>query len=148
MPQFDASFFVGQIFWMLISFGFLYLMMSMLICPMIEDVLENREKRIQNDLAAAEKLNRQAEALHQRYQTYQLAVEQEKNNRIQVAYGKIQRETATRENKHEVQLRRKVQKAEQKIDSATKQLRQKSETLSAQLSDHLVERLLATEEGA
>jgi len=148
MPQFDASFFVGQIFWMMISFGFLYLMMSMLICPMIEEVLDHREKSIQADLDAAERLNKQAEALHQRYQTYQLAVEQEKNNRIQVAYGQIQKEMATRENKHEVQLRRKVQKAEEKIDSATRQLKQKSEALSAQLSDRLVERLLSTEESA
>ena len=148
MPQFDASFFIGQIFWMMISFGFLYLMMSSLICPMIEEVFELREKQIQDDLNIAEKLNRQADVLHQRHQTYLLGVEQEKNNRIQKAYMQMQKEMATKENKHEVQLRRKVQKAEQKIDSAARQLKQKSEVLSDQLSDHLIAKLLAPKEDA
>ena len=146
MPQFDASFFVGQIFWMLVSFGFLYLMMSQLICPMLEEILETREKQIQDDLAAAEKLNRQAEVIHQRYQTYLLAAEQEKNKRVQAAYQYIQKETATLENKQDVQLRRKVQKAEQKIEAAARQLKQESETVSAQLADHLVNKLLTSED--
>jgi len=148
MPQFDVSFFVGQIFWMMFSFGFLYLMMSRIICPMIEEVLEGREKRIRVDLEMAERLNRQAEALHQRHQTYKIAAEQEKSKRVQSAYIQIQKEMATTENKHEIQLRRKIQSTEQKIDKAARQLRQESEVLSMQLSDHLIDRLLVAEENA
>ena len=47
MPQFETAFYGAQIFWLIISFGFLYLMMSQLICPMIEEVMAERDKKVQ-----------------------------------------------------------------------------------------------------
>ena len=133
MPQFDTSVFAGQIFWMLFSFGFLYLMMSQLICPMIEEVLTARAEQVQADISAAERLNREAESLHQRYQTYILAAEQEKSDRIRKAFEKIQKKASLEANRHEAQLRRKVKSAEERIDKAALALRQESESISARL---------------
>lgn len=141
MPQFETTAFIGQIFWMFISFGFLYLMMSQLVCPMIEEVLSAREGQIQADLARAEHMNREAEALHQRHQAYLLSAEKEKMERIRAAYAKIQKTTAAHEARHDSQLRRKIQRTEQKIETATMALRQESEEISAQLAQKLVKHL-------
>jgi hypothetical protein len=67
---------------MVVSFAFLYVMMAFLICPMIEDVLNERIQKIQQDLDSAEHLNRQAEVLHQRYQAFYLSAEKEKSQHI------------------------------------------------------------------
>ena len=141
MPQFDTSFYLTQIIWMLVSFGFLYVMMSSLICPMIEDVLEERHHKIRQDLDKAEHLNKQAEVLHQRYQTFILGAEKEKTDRIQEAYHQIQKNAAEAEKKNDSQLRRKVRQTEQKIDKTVASIRQKSEKLSVQVAEKFAKRL-------
>ncbi len=137
MPQFDVSFYLSQAFWMLISFGFLYLMMSHLICPMIDEVLAERARLIQSDLDAAERINRQAEKLIQRHQAFVAAAEQEKAVRIQNAYTRIQKEASVAEDKNERALRRKVRSVEAKITAADTALRQQSELISSQIADEL-----------
>ena len=86
--------------------------------------------------------------LHQRYQTYQLSVERDKAQFVQEAYGQVQKKTTSMENKQDAQLRRKIQRAEQKIESATRRLKEESDVLSAQLADSLVDRLLSPKEEA
>ena len=142
MPQFDTSFYLTQIIWMLGSFAFLYVMMAFLICPMIEDVLEDRRQKIQRDLASAESLNKQAEILHQRYQAFMLAAEKEKSARIQNAYAQIQQDAADMERKNDVKLRQKVRRAEKKIDKARLDIQQESEKLSSQIAEHFVNKLI------
>ena len=47
MPQFDVAFFPSQIFWLIVSFIFLYLMTSHLILPMLHDIFQERDDAIQ-----------------------------------------------------------------------------------------------------
>lgn len=147
MPQFDTSFYLTQAIWMLGSFAFLYVMMAFLICPMIEDVLEERQLKIKQDLDKAEHLNKQAEVLHQRYQTFVVSAEKEKSRRIQDSYEQIQKTVAEMEKKNDTQLRRKVRQAERKIDMAVSDIQQKSEKLSAQVAEMLAKRLSEGGEG-
>ena len=142
MPQFETAFYGGQIFWLMISFGFLYLMMSQLICPMIEEVLAEREKKIQALLNEAEMLNGQAADLHQRYQTYLMDAEREKIEKIQKAQNDIHKKVVRAENKNEISLRQKIRRAEEKINRATDALNQKANKLSNRLAEQLVDQLV------
>lgn len=142
MPQFDTSFYLTQIIWMLGSFAFLYVMMAFLICPMIEDVLEDRRQKIQRHLDSAESLNKQAETLHQRYQAFMLTAEKEKNTRIQDAYAQIQKDAADMERKNDVKLRQKVRQAEKKIDKIRLNIQNESERLSGQIAEKFANRLM------
>ena len=60
MPQLETSTFLSQIFWLLTSFFSLWLMLSWLIIPKIESVLEERRKKIDGYIQKAEKINKQA----------------------------------------------------------------------------------------
>jgi F-type H+-transporting ATPase subunit b len=142
MPQFDLSFFWGQIFWMLVGFGFLYLMMSYLICPMLEEIMSDREEKIKTALQQAEKINGQAEKINQRYQAFLLSAEQEKNDRIQSAYLKIKKEAQKDESKNEVRLRALVRKTEQKIEKSNQLLEQKIDGLAEDIAENLANNLL------
>ncbi len=61
-PPFDASSFAGQLFWLAVSFGLLFLLMSKVALPRIAAVLAMREGTIESALAAAAKAQAGAEA--------------------------------------------------------------------------------------
>lgn len=141
MPQFDSSLYLSQIFWLMLSFGFLYVMISRLICPMLDEVAEERERSVANILGQAEKLNREALALHQRYQAYILSAEKEKNGKIQNAYLKIRQQSAAKEKRNESDLRRKVRLSNQKIMKQSELFKNQSVTVATPLADQLADRL-------
>ena len=62
MPQLNIDTFASQIFWLLITFGILYLIMARSALPTIREVLLNRQSRISEDLRKAEKLKEEAES--------------------------------------------------------------------------------------
>lgn len=61
-PPMDATTFPSQIFWLVIFFALLYWLMSRVALPRMGAVLENRQKRIDGDLAKAQALKNETEA--------------------------------------------------------------------------------------
>lgn len=61
MPQFDPSTFPSQLFWLVISFVVLYWVVARFAIPRIGDILEQRERVVQDDLDRAESLRAEAE---------------------------------------------------------------------------------------
>lgn len=61
MPQFDPQYFASQFFWLALTFGLLYFLMSRVALPRIGEVIEERRDRIQRDIDAAEKMKRETE---------------------------------------------------------------------------------------
>jgi F-type H+-transporting ATPase subunit b len=55
MPQLNPEFWVSQIFWLTITFGILYVVLSKLILPKISANLEIRKSQILENIEAAEK---------------------------------------------------------------------------------------------
>ena len=141
MPQFDLSFYPSQIFWLFISFGFLYLMMRYLICPKIEGVLTARESGLQQVLKEAEEMNKQAADFQKQYQAFLVKTEQEKSEKIQKASQDIQRKIRALERKNEKHLLEQVRRAEQKIERLTANLEHETEDLSKELAGQLVDRI-------
>jgi F-type H+-transporting ATPase subunit b len=62
MPQFDPTFFTTQLFWLFVTFALLYVLMSSLAMPKIGAVLEERQRRIDDNLDKASQLKAEAEA--------------------------------------------------------------------------------------
>ena len=141
MPQFDLSFYPAQIFWLFVSFGFLYLMMRCLICPKIEAVLTARENRVQDILVQAEELNKQAADYQQRHHDFLENTEREKTDKIQKAYRVIQRKRKSRETKNENRLRGRIRREEQKIETMTEALKSKSKDVSKKLANQLADKI-------
>ena len=68
MPQLDPSTFAPQLFWLLITFGVLYLVMWKVALPRIANLLQERQERIDGDLERAQKLRDDAEAVLEAYE--------------------------------------------------------------------------------
>merc|ERR1712021_73138 len=61
MPQLNPEFWVSQIFWLTITFGILYVVLSKLVLPKISANLEIRKSQIVESIEAAEKQRKQSE---------------------------------------------------------------------------------------
>lgn len=53
--------YASQIFWLLITFGLIYFGIAKMMLPKVEETVDARDKKIANDLAAAEKARAEAE---------------------------------------------------------------------------------------
>ncbi len=62
MPQFDPTYFAPQLFWLALTFVTLYLLMTCVALPKIGAVLEERQRRIDDNLDKAAQLKAEAES--------------------------------------------------------------------------------------
>lgn len=62
MPQFDPTFFTPQLFWLAILFVALYFVMARHALPRVGEVLDERQRRIDENLDKAAQLKADAEA--------------------------------------------------------------------------------------
>ena len=67
MPQLNPEFWVSQIFWLIITFGILYIVLSKFILPKISSNLELRKSQIQENIETAEKQREMSEVKLKEY---------------------------------------------------------------------------------
>lgn len=67
-PPFDVKTFTGQVFWLVISFGVLYWLMSRVALPRLGSILEERSATIARDLDHASQMQAKAEETAQAYE--------------------------------------------------------------------------------
>ena len=61
MPQLNPEFWISQTFWLVLTFGILYLVLSKLVLPKISDNLETRKSQILENIETAEKQREESE---------------------------------------------------------------------------------------
>jgi F-type H+-transporting ATPase subunit b len=61
MPQLNPEFWISQIFWLTITFGILYIVLSKLILPKISTNLELRKSQISDNIEAADRQREESE---------------------------------------------------------------------------------------
>ncbi|MCC2096598.1 MAG: F0F1 ATP synthase subunit B [Hyphomicrobiales bacterium] len=67
-PPFDPTHFPSQIFWLIVTFGLLYWLMSKVALPRVTEILDQRKARIENDLAQASQTQADADAAAAAYE--------------------------------------------------------------------------------
>lgn len=67
LPQMDVTTFPSQIFWLAVTFGLLYWIMSSLVLPRLGAAIEERRDRIADDLDRAAESKRMAEEAEAAY---------------------------------------------------------------------------------
>ena len=63
MPQLNPEFFISQIFWLVISFTFLFVFLWRISLPRISNVLEKRSNKINEDIKIAKQYQAEAEEI-------------------------------------------------------------------------------------
>ena len=67
MPQLDTSFFISQLFWLFITFGFVLWAIKKIYIPTFYRIFGERESRISGGIQNAEKAKLEAEKIQEQY---------------------------------------------------------------------------------
>ena len=97
MPQVDVTTFSSQIFWLVVTFIALFLIMWRVSVPKISDALEARQKRIDDNLARAQELKKEAETALDAYETSLADARSDAQNTLLQANAKLAKEAEARE---------------------------------------------------
>ena len=89
MPQLDPEFWFSQIFWLIITFGILFVILSKLILPKISENIEVRKSQISENIEAAEKEREESENKIKEYEKIILDSKTEAKNYFIKAREKI-----------------------------------------------------------
>jgi F-type H+-transporting ATPase subunit b len=118
-PPFNPATFAPQLFWLALTFGTLYFVLSRKALPRIADVLEERANRIQRDLDAAERLKGETDKA---IATYEQALNDAKMSASGIAKetrAKLAADVEREKAAVDVQMNAKIAQAETRI-AATK----------------------------
>jgi F-type H+-transporting ATPase subunit b len=119
LPQLrQVDTFVSQIFWLVVTFGLLYLMMSRVVLPRIGNVMEERQQKVDDDLSRAEKLKAEAEQVMAEYEAALTESRNKASEFIREADEAMKAEAATRQDAFSRELTEKTKAAEARISTA------------------------------
>jgi len=118
LPQLDPKNFSSQLIWLTITFVILYALMAKVALPKIGEVLEERQNKIDDNLAKAEELKSQSDAAAQAYETSLSDARTKAHDAIRDVKDKAYAEAAVRQSELNADLQTKIASAEQAINKA------------------------------
>ena len=113
MPQLDPEFFVSQLFWLVVTFSFLFLFLWKVSLPRIGSVLEKRENKINNDIKTAKQLQVEAEKIQDQ-------IEQKLHDSKEQNISLIKNSTVNLQNKASEELLKLDNELNKKIEKSAK----------------------------
>ena len=120
MPQLNPEFWISQIFWLTLTFGILYIVLSKLILPKISDNLESRKSQILENIEAAEKQRQNSEEKLKEYEEIVSKSKMEAKNIFNQAREKALKDISAKKDVLDKQIDDEIGKAEQEIKELQK----------------------------
>ena len=145
MPQLNPEFWISQIFWLTLTFGILYVVLSKLILPKISANLELRKSQIQENIEAAEKQREDSEAKLKEYDEVVLKSKLEAKNIFKDAREKALKDINSKKEILDEQINEEIKKAEQEIEFLRKSAPEKINRIAIDTSSDLIKKLIGTE---
>jgi len=145
MPQLNPEFWVSQIFWLLITFGILYLVLSKLILPKISKNLESRKSQISENIEAAEKHRENSDSKLKEYDDIILKTKLEANNIFKEAREKVIKDINSKKENLDRQIDGEIKKTEQELEIFKKSSPEKINKIAIETSTELLKKLIGAE---
>ena len=145
MPQLNPEFWVSQIFWLTLTFGILYIVLSKLILPKISANLESRKSQIQENIEAADKQRESSESKLKEYDKIILKSKLEAKNIFKDAREKALKDINSKREILDNQIDEEVKNAEKEIEILRKSAPEKINKIAIETSSELVKRLIGAE---
>ena len=142
MPQLNPEFWISQIFWLTLTFGTLYIILSKLILPKISANLELRKSQIQENIEAAEKQRESSEAKIKEYNEIILNSKLEAKNIFREAREKVIKDINSKQNVLDKQIDEEIQKAEKEIQILKDNAPIKINKIAIETSSELLKKLI------
>ena len=145
MPQLNPEFWISQIFWLTLTFGILYVVLSKLILPKISSNLELRKSQIQENIEAAEKQRESSESKLKEYDDVIQKSKLEAKNIFKDAREKALKDINSKKEILDKQIDEEISNAEKEIEALKKGAADKINKIAIETSSDLVKKLIGAE---
>jgi F-type H+-transporting ATPase subunit b len=145
MPQLNPEFWISQIFWLTLTFGILYIVLSKLILPKISENLESRKSQILENIEAAEKQRENSEEKLKEYEEIVSKGKFEAKNIFNQVREKALRDINAKKEVLDKQIDDEIRKAEQEIKSLRDSAPDKINKIAIETSSELIQKLIGAE---
>lgn len=138
MPQLEISTYLSQFFWLITSFLSLWFFMAWFIIPKIEEVMEQRRRKIDDFVQKAEKINKQALVSLNKYEKALAKAKSEAQTAIEQNKKQLEETVINRHTEIEELLNKKI------ADTEFMLAKERQETISAidEISFKIAEQIL------
>jgi len=145
MPQLNPEFWVSQIFWLTLTFGILYLVLSKLILPKISANLESRKLQISDNIEAADKQRDESEAKLKEYEEIISKSKNEAKNIYNQSREKVLKDINAKRDVLDKQIDEEIKKAEDEINQLRKDAPTKINKIAIETASELTKKLIGAE---
>ncbi len=141
MPQLDFSMFPSQAFWLVVCFTLMWLIMAKMIVPKITDILNRRQRKIDDYLTAAESFRQAAEETLEKYENALREVNAEALQNLHKAAETLDKKMADREAEKARLLAEAMAENERLTEENRRQTMEQIENIAVDLSVLISHRL-------
>ena len=145
MPQLNPEFWISQIFWLTLTFGILYLVLSKLILPKISANLDTRKSQILENIEAAEKQREDSEMKLKEYEEIISKSKLEAKTIFNQAREKALKDINAKKEVLEGQIDEEISKAEEEIKTLRNGAPDKINKIAIETSSELIQKLIGAE---
>ena len=145
MPQLNPEFWISQIFWLTLTFGVLYVILSKLILPKISANLELRKSQIQENIGAAENQRENSDLKLKEYDSIISKSKLDAKNIFKIAREKMLKDINSKREILEKQIDEEIKKVEQEINILKKGAPEKINRIAIETSSELVKKLIGAD---
>ena len=145
MPQLNPEFWVSQIFWLTLTFGILYVVLSKLILPKISSNLELRKSQIQENIEAADNQREESEKKLKEFEEIILKNKLAAKNIFKLTQEKALKDINSKREILEKQIDDEIKKAEQEINELKKTAPEKINKIAIETSSEILKNLIGAE---
>ena len=145
MPQLNPEFWISQIFWLTITFGILYVVLSKLILPKISANLETRKSQILENIEAAEKQRQNSDLKIKEYDEIIQRNKNEAKSYFNQTRVKVIKDINIKKENLEKELSEEIKKAESEIQNLKSKAPEKINKIAIETSNDLIQKLIGVD---
>ena len=145
MPQLNPEFWFSQVFWLIVSFGLMYLILSKIVLPKISQNLESRKEQIQNNIEIADNQRKESEKKLAEFDEIIKKSRIEANVHLSEIRQKLNVEINKKKEEIDKQIKLEIENAEKEIFNLKKNSSNKINQIAKEISIELIKQVLNIE---
>ena len=145
MPQLNPEFWISQIFWLIITFGILFIVLTKVILPKISNNLETRKSQILENIETADKQKEESQKKIDEYEKIILDSKLKAKSYFNNAREKILDDINKKRAALEKDLDEEISEVEKELSDLKNKSGEKINKIAAETSAELIKELIGEE---
>jgi F-type H+-transporting ATPase subunit b len=138
MPQLDPSHYVGQLFWLIITFVIIYFLMERVGVPRLNQIIQKRDETVRGYLDQAARLRDQTEAIKLEYERALRRADDEAHAFLRQAAEEIHASVAAQIQEAQAHMNERVAQSERELNTKRDAILGDADKIARELSAMIV----------